>query len=96
MSDSTKLRFEHAIWCLVFSYLSLLALVAFGFLTALVNFDFFILLFFDIIAFLLLVSAAIYNFRDAIDVSKEEGEQEAKKREKKKRETEEDNDIDIY
>lgn len=72
MSDSVKLRFEHGIWCLVFSYLSLIAVVVFCFLVELVSADFTILAFLSFIVFVVFIVFTILNFSDAIDISKKE------------------------
>lgn len=72
MSDSVKLRFEHGIWCLVFSYITLIAFVIFCFLSRIVDASFVMLAFFSFVIFSLLVFATITNFKDAIDYSKKE------------------------
>lgn len=81
MSDSVKLRFEHGIWCLVFSYLTLVASVVFGFLTFLVSGGIFLLFIISFTAFAFLLLCAIDYFKEAIATSKKEGEQKNKKRE---------------
>lgn len=72
MSDSVKLRFEHGIWCLVFSYLSLIAFVVFCFLARLIAEDFVLLAFLFFLLFIILIFSTICNFKDAIDYSKKE------------------------
>lgn len=72
MSDSVKLRYEHAIWCLVFSYLTLIAFFVFCFLSIIINPAFVVLAFWAVIIFIILVYATIDNFKDAIDYSKKE------------------------
>ncbi len=72
MSDSVKLRFEHGVWCLVFSYITLLAFVIFCFLSGIVDSFFAVLAFLSFVIFSLLVFATITNFKDAIDYSKKE------------------------
>lgn len=76
MSDSIKLRFEHGIWCLIFSYVFLAISVASILLMIFISGMFFILLFLGCIAFIILISAAIEYFKEAIAISKKEGTKE--------------------
>lgn len=72
MSDSVKLRFEHGILHLVFSYLALIAVIVFGFLSVIVNDFFAVLALCALILFTLFVINAFTNFKDAVDYLKKE------------------------
>lgn len=76
MSDSVRLQFEHGIWYLVFSYVFLAIIIVSGFLTFLVSGFFFILTFLSFFFFTILIECAIDCFKDAIAISKKEGEKE--------------------
>ncbi len=76
MSDSVRLRYEHGIWCLVFSYVCLAISVASILLMIFISFGFFILLVFGGISFMFLTSIATDYFKEAIEISKQEGKNE--------------------
>lgn len=74
MSDSVKLQFEHGIWCLVFSYVCLVALIT-GILLMIFISGFFIFLAVPaVFAFIFLIIAAIEYLKKAIEISKKEEE----------------------
>lgn len=80
MSDSVKLQFEHGIWCLVFSYLSLIITIVFVFLAFLVDALCFLGTLFGIFAFYFAITDTINCFKKAIEISIKEEKNKSIKR----------------
>lgn len=96
MSDSVKLKVEHAVWFLIFSHIFAIATGIFLFLTITSNDLFFILICLAAILLGGCIIGAYDSLNEAIEISKKEGYNKKSNELKRKSDTEDDDeDIDI-
>lgn len=73
MSDSVRLWYERAMWCLVFSYVALAVFVSSCFLIVFISPGFAFLFLFSLLAFGILICAFLDNLSEVIKLSKKDG-----------------------